>query len=169
MKAGLSIFLLAFIINTAHSQEMNRTIKDERYNRDILIGYCNREGLKQGDFGEDYELEYNDYEPRKGIVRKLARHTKGVDIVIILATWCPDSQEQVPRFYKILDEAGISDDSITLICVDGYKKVQGIDLEQYNAERVPTFIFYSDGKEAGRIIEMPEESLEEDFYSIVKL
>lgn len=32
--------------------------------------------------------------------------------LIIMASWCPDCQEQVPRFYKILDDAGIKDKSL---------------------------------------------------------
>jgi hypothetical protein len=40
-------------------------------------------------------------------------------------------------------------------------------VEELKVERVPTFIFYRDGKEIGRIIENPKTSLIEDFLEIV--
>ena len=42
-----------------------------------------------------------------------------------------------------------------------------IDLKKYEMEKVPTFIFYRHEKEIGRIIEHPEERLEEDINKIL--
>ena len=85
-----------------------------------------------------------------------------------MGTWCGDSQEQVPRFYRVLDEAKIDCKSMKVICVDGQKQCSDVQFEDYNIERVPTFIFYRKDKEIGRIIESPEVSLEEDFWGIIK-
>ena len=40
-------------------------------------------------------------------------------------------------------------------------------VEDLKIERVPTFIFYRDGKEIGRIVENPSNSLVEDFLDII--
>ena len=39
--------------------------------------------------------------------------------------------------------------------------------EGFNIERVPTFIFYKEGKEIGRFVEFPQESVEADMLKIV--
>ncbi len=93
---------------------------------------------------------------------------KNTDITIVLGTWCHDSQEQVPRFYRIMDEAKIADDVISVICVDGNKTGGELDIERLGIELVPTFIFYRKGEELGRIIETPEVSLEADMWEIIK-
>lgn len=167
MKIRLSFILILFLtVGSIQSQEMNKKKIDERSGREILIGYCNREGLMEGDFGIHYDLEYNEYTPDKKVVKKISKKAKDVKIVIILGTWCPDSQEQVPRFYKVLDGAGIGDNALKVICVDGYKQFEDIS-GKYNVEKVPTFIFFRDEKEIGRIVETPEKSLEEDFLSLL--
>jgi hypothetical protein len=42
-----------------------------------------------------------------------------------------------------------------------------MDLTSYNIVYVPTFIFYKDGVEVGRIVEAPKHSLEIDIINIL--
>ncbi len=168
MKTTICLIIFSLLAGfSIQAQEMNRKIIDERFNKEILIGFCDREGLQEGEFGEFFDLEYKDYEPQQKFVKKLRKHKKNLSIVMVIATWCPDCQEQVPRFYKILDEAGGKCKSIKVICVDGQKSGRDVSLEEYNIDKVPTFIFYRKDKEIGRITEAPGKSLEEDFYDIV--
>jgi len=153
---------------SAQSQDLNKSKKDDRTGQDILYGYCNREGLQSGDFGKIFQSEYQDYKPEKKLIKKFKKKKPGLFIVIVLGTWCPDSQEHVPHFFKILDEAGIPDKSVRVIGVDGYKKCDGVGLERYKIKKVPTFIFFRQEKELGRIIEHPEGSLEEDILGILE-
>jgi len=153
---------------SVHTQDNNRKIVDDRFDKEILIGYCDRSGLQDGEFGESYDHEYQEYEPEKKFLKKIIKHDTDYDIVLVLATWCHDSKEQVPRFYKILDDAEIKEDLMKVICVDGQKTGGDVAIDNLNIERVPTFIFYRQGKEIGRIIETPENTLESDFYSIIK-
>jgi len=41
------------------------------------------------------------------------------------------------------------------------------DIDVYGVENVPTFIFFRNGEELGRIIEAPDKSLEEDMAGII--
>jgi len=47
------------------------------------------------------------------------------------------------------------------------KKIPGHSIDSLDIECVPTFIFYHDGNEEGRIIESPEKSLEKDISAII--
>ncbi len=169
MKTALWFTLFLFSITfSSLSQELNKKMIDEKYDKEILIGYCNRSGLREGEFGESYNNEYDEYVPLKKIVKKIKRHDVDYQIQLVLASWCHDSQEQVPRFYRILDEAGIPEDVMNVICVDGNKTGGEVSVDNYDIVKVPTFIFYRDGKEIGRIIETPEVSLEEDYFAIIR-
>ena len=84
-----------------------------------------------------------------------------------MATWCGDSKREVPRFYKILDALNFSEKKMQVISVDRNKKAEGFDLTSMNITRVPTFIFYKENKEIGRITERPTKSLEEDMFAIL--
>ena len=162
-------FIILIIISgfSLQAQELNKRIIDERLEKEVLIGYCDRSGLLFGEFGDSYVHEYQEYVPVKKLVKKIKKHQTDYNIVLVLATWCHDSKEQVPRFYRILDDARLSDDLLTVICVDGNKTCGDPSIEQFGIARVPTFIFYREGEEIGRIIETPKVSLEEDMWNII--
>ena len=165
-----SIWFTALIMTLAISmeaQELNKKVYDETRSQDILLGYCDCEGLKTGEFGESFGIEYCNYETDKEIVKQLKEHDLDYNIILVMATWCHDSQEQVPRFYKILDEAFIPSDIMMVACVDGEKRSHVFPVSEYNIERVPTFIFRHNGKEIGRITETPQTTLEEDMLKII--
>ena len=50
---------------------------------------------------------------------------------------------------------------------ENYKKGPNGEEDGYNIHRVPTFIFYKNGKEVNRIVEYPKETLERDIKNIV--
>jgi thiol-disulfide isomerase/thioredoxin len=158
--AILFVFTLHPVIIFA--QELNQKIIDPRLNKEILYGYCDRQGLQKGEFGKVFDEYYQIYEPDKAVLEQLKLKQDGVEILIVLGTWCSDSQEQVPRFFKILDKIKFSKKAVQMICVDRNKQAGETDLVNYNVQRVPTFIFYRKGREIGRIVETPYSTLEKD-------
>ena len=58
------------------------------------------------DYPEWQKIE-QDYKPNAEIIDKLSRHETSYDVKIFLATWCSDSQREVPHFMKIIDEANL--------------------------------------------------------------
>jgi hypothetical protein len=163
------IIIFFFSSTIVFSQELNKTKIDEKSQMEVLIGLCNRDGLKSDLFKTYYDSEYTAYIPDAPTMTSLktAFATKKIKITIVMGSWCGDSQEQVPRFYKIIDQMGIADSSITLICVDRSKKSNKGETDSLGITLVPTFIFYLDGKEIGRITEAPKINLEKDFLEII--
>jgi thiol-disulfide isomerase/thioredoxin len=84
-----------------------------------------------------------------------------------MGTWCPDSRREVPRFMRVLKETGFPADKVTLIGVDNVKFSPIDNYDGLGIERVPTFILYKNNVEAGRIIENPVTSLEQDMVNIL--
>lgn len=144
------------------SQELNRKIIDPRLDKEILYGYCDRYGLEKGESGKLFDEYYQIYEPDQAVLNQLKLKQEGIEILIILGTWCSDSQEQVPKFFKILDKIRFNKKSVQLICVSRDKEAGDVETMNYNIQKVPTFIVYRKGREIGRIIETPYTTLEKD-------
>ena len=161
------IFLFLTIPDLTLAQQYNKTSIDSKTQNTILIGLCNRDGLKTGDFGAHYFSEYGNYKTDTSVINQLKKLRQNVTITIVSGTWCGDSKEQVPRFFKILDEAGFDENDLTLICIDRDKKAGEMNIDSLKINLVPTFIVYYDNKEVGRIIETPKQYLEKDLYRII--
>jgi hypothetical protein len=115
-----------------------------------------------------WQDKYDKYEPATEIVDALkAKLGAEMKIDVYLGLWCPDSRNNVPPFIKILDRTG----SAVPVRYYGVPRKASRDVKYYvedmNILKVPTFIFYRDGKEIGRIIENPKTGMLEDMTDIV--
>jgi thiol-disulfide isomerase/thioredoxin len=168
MKYRLILFLILFSIEaTLVSQSITKP-SDEKPTPEILVGEYLRADLQKGDFGKYFMEEYTRYNPKKEIVDELKKYIYDKTITIVLATWCHDSKEQVPRFFCILDLIDYNTNRLKIICVDRNKLAGQMDISELKIERVPTFIIYHDGAETGRIIETPNISLEQDILNFLR-
>lgn len=133
-----------------------------------ILGYFNPDRLKTEPHSTWYLKNYDDYEFKSDVVNQLLDINKDdVSIKIILGTWCPDSRREVPRFLRILDIWQFPSTKVTFIGVDNAKLSPVGEYVSLNIERVPTFIIYKNNIEAGRIIENPKTSLEQDMLNIL--
>ena len=97
----IALFIFASI--SMHAQKVNKKIHDAEKYMEILIGPCTRAGLSDVEFG-DFSNEYDSYEPESQVISQLINQGQGYGIVLVLGTWCQDSYEQVPRFFRVLDD-----------------------------------------------------------------
>jgi len=111
---------------------------------------------------------YDEYSLNPEVVTKLSQISKeGVTVKIVLGTWCPDSRREVPRFMRIIDDWKFPMTALSFIGVDNAKLSPVGEYEMLDIQRVPTFIIYKNNVEAGRIIENPVTSLEQDMVNIL--
>lgn len=119
---------------------------------------------------EEWQKIYDDFAVDGDLIDTLKSKTgDNLKIDVYLGIWCGDSKNNVPPFMKIIDAI----DEAGKVTVNYYtverkpNKETKYYVEEFKVERVPTFIFYRDGKEIGRIIENPTNSLIEDFMEII--
>ena len=121
----------------------------------ILIGDLTKDDLflKDQKFYENY-LSSETYQFKKNI------DLSGISVKILFGTWCHDSQREIPKFLRLLEDINMKPEMISLIGLDYNKNEplnRGAILE---VRRTPTFIIYKNGIEIGRIEETPKLALE---------
>jgi thiol-disulfide isomerase/thioredoxin len=133
-----------------------------------VLGYFKLFQIAQPPHSTWYLKGYDEYHFNTDAVNKLTEIKKDdLTIKIIMGTWCPDSRREVPRFIRILDACKFPLTKVQFIGVDNVKQSPIAEYSSLGIQRVPTFIFYKNNIEAGRIIENPVTSLEQDMVNIL--
>ncbi len=168
MRKFLILMIFSALFSACgNTKKLNVVAKDKTIDQKILLGECTRDGFEKRQFKTWFQDEYMQYMPDEKIVEALSKSKLyETEITIVLATWCSDSRREVPRFYKILDQTNYRQDKIKMFALNKSKQ-SGPDTT-VTADRVPTFIFSSNGVEIGRIIESPKTSLENDMLELLK-
>ncbi len=165
--AFIVFFTVLFFCNSTYSQEYNQTVSDEKSGNPIIVGAADVQGLKT--IGTWYEEEYALYTPDQTVLDSIQLFKDQLpDVFIVLGTWCGDSKEHVPHFYKIANMLNYPEDKIFMVAVDRDKKGGDFCLADFNITLVPTFIFTYKGEEIGRIIETPVKTLEQDMLGVLR-
>lgn len=133
-----------------------------------ILGDFNPDRLKDLPHSQWFMKGYDEYVPDPKVIDELkAMDMSDLRITVALGTWCPDSRREVPRFMRIIDQLGFPKEKIRFIGVDINKVAPLDDFTKLDIVRVPTFIFYENNIESGRIIEVPVSSLEQDMKDIL--
>lgn len=168
MKHALWFIFLVIIACNAGKRSVNTVVYSEKTKQDILLGPVTRSGFQMEPFSDWFDTNYSNYELDEQTIDQIPSSAwEGIKITVVLATWCPDSRREMPRFLKILDHAGFQEEKIRMISVNREKKAPSLDLDHLDIQRVPTMIFFRNGEEIGRIIESPEQTLEQDIVKIM--
>lgn len=166
MKTINTLLLLLFTLHSFAQQgiELNNTGQLK------VLGHVDRERLTEAPFSNWFQPNYDTFEIDKKDSKSLKRAISNIDsIQVFFGSWCGDSKREVPRFLKIMDELKFN--NVELIGLDhtfqNYKQSPFGEEEGLGIHRVPTFIFYTDSTEVGRIVEDPVSSLEGDIFQIL--
>lgn len=163
----MKYLILALILATCKANSTHTAERVDDNGSVMLVGTASLDSLQTEPFASWYDANRNEYQPNPETVAKLGPLLREVRIKLLLGTWCKDSRREVPRFVKILDEAGYSTGSVEVISVDREKTTPGQFENGLELMQVPTFIFYRNGQELGRIVEFPIEDLESDMLKIL--
>jgi hypothetical protein len=110
------------------------------------------------------------YEPDGAIVERLKAIDKPVKLEIVMATWCGDSRQHVPRLLKSVARAANPNITVELIGIDADFLAPMDVVAGRNITNVPTVIVSSNdaGVELGRFVETPAgATVEDDVCDIV--
>jgi len=133
-----------------------------------ILGYFNPDQLTHYPYSTWYIKGFDDYQVNSDSINNLLDINKeDIAIKVVMGIWCPDSRREVPRFMRVLDAWHFPAAKVTFIGVDDAKQSPVGEYTKLDIQRVPTFIIYKNNIEAGRIIENPSTSLEQDMVKIL--
>lgn len=115
------------------------------------------------EFKEWFLEKYENYPVNTALQSRLATALNNKKVVVVMGTWCSDSQELVPALFKVLDSISFPNADVHVYGVDREKKTPATVVSKYKISYVPTIVLIdTTGNETGRITENPAKSLEED-------
>jgi thiol-disulfide isomerase/thioredoxin len=166
----ISSVLILLVTASTLAQPFNQEVNASSENP-MLLGKINKEGLSGNSYASWYTKNFEDYKPDSQMIATLKQLLPEYTITAFMGTWCGDSKMEIPRFYKVIEAAEFPIERLTLVAVDrareAYKQSPGGEEEGLNIHRVPTFIFYKDGKEVNRIVEHPVSTFEDDMLQLL--
>jgi len=109
------------------------------------------------------------YQPKPEALDKLRGLGRQVRIEVYFGSWCSDSMAHVSAFFKILDLVDSPLLQPAYFGVPEAKDKRAPYIEGKDIVKLPTFIVIVDGREAGRIVETPKKTVEEDLVRILGL
>ncbi|MCH4821702.1 thioredoxin family protein [Gramella lutea] len=142
--------------------------KKETIQKDMLLGSFEKEDLQKKPFSKWFEPRYEKFSPEKESMETICDHIGEYNIKVLMGTWCADSKREIPKLLKILDNSKYNYENLEMVAVDYNKNTPSKIEEELSVHRVPTIIFFKDGKEVNRFVEYSQaESIEEDIAKIV--
>ena len=114
-----------------------------------------------------WQDKFDQFAPEQEMLDVIKTRLAGLNVDVVLGLWCPDSRNNVPPFLKIMDSLGSSVPARYFGVPRKANREVKYYYEEWKVERVPTFIFYREGKEIGRIVENPKSGMLEDMMDLV--
>lgn len=160
IKQGL---LAAFLTFTVTSQSACAATNDPSASEsEFVIGEISSTQLLAQE--KRFNRGYQSFEPSAQELKLLASLPEGAKVKVYFGSWCHDSQREVPRMIKLLENTkaklwlyGLP---ISKSDAQGFAKAAGV-------KYTPTFVVSYNGKELGRIIERPKSgSLAQDIANM---
>jgi hypothetical protein len=99
------------------------------------------------------------FRPKPAVVEVLKAKAGKYQLVLFAGTWCEDSHQLLPVYFKTFQAAGVPDSALTVIGVDRQKTTIANLHKVFNVPKTPTLIVLKEGRELGRIEEFGKTSL----------
>jgi len=108
------------------------------------------------------------YTPDKDALLYLRRNLQGYDLVVLMGTWCSDTQDLLPKLQKTLQMTAYPLTQLKMYGVDREKQAKYVEHQLYNLDRVPTIILVKNHTEVGRIVESAPGSIEKALAAMIR-
>jgi thiol-disulfide isomerase/thioredoxin len=153
MRVAASIICLVFMACSS-SKKLKYTSFMNDKNEKVLQGTINRKIIEADTAFNWFNKNYAYSQTNKIAVSVLQQNKNNFKLIAFGGTWCEDTQNLLPLFYRALDEAGYNFKNLTLVGVDRAKHSGDGLSDKYTIKNVPTFIVLNnENKEVGRVVE----------------
>ena len=159
----LSFLFLAIALLGSQARAQNVAIDSISHER-VLIGPVELSAFQDSSW---FKSNYSLYNPEAELIHQIDSLSPGDSVSVVFGSWCPDSHMWVPMFLSIMDRTSLAH-KIGYIAVPESSGWRDELTPGLHIKRVPTFIFYHNGTEIGRIIEEPKGDIGKNIVDILK-
>lgn len=148
----LSFLVIFFSCSTTHKINYTTTFNGHEK---ILQGVINRSFIESDTSFPWFANNYKYAQPALTAIETFKNKQDQFSLMVFGGTWCEDTQNLLPLFYKLIDASEYPAKKLTLVGVNRAKQ-SGIDslTSKFNIKNVPTFIVLNKkGIEMGRVVE----------------
>ena len=154
MKKLIFCCFFAAMFIQSKAQQLYSSFKDEKNNKGIVYkGIINKSTLQSESAFDWFVSNKEKYKPSPELLHAFLAASKSVKYIVFGGTWCEDTQNLLPQFYKLQELTGMNEQDIVLFAVDRDKKTIDNITQAFHITNVPTIIVMKDGKEVGRVVE----------------
>ncbi|GLX82495.1 thioredoxin family protein [Thalassotalea eurytherma] len=132
------------------------------HDHDFPVGVITKQQVLEN---AGFAISYNGFELNERDLELSQYWGKNVRVEVYFGMWCHDSEREVPRLIKVLDNQ--PDVKLSLFALDIKKQDPEGIAKAKGVKYTPTIIVYMDNQEVGRIIERPDVSLTEDIQQML--
>jgi hypothetical protein len=163
------LLLLALLAGLSAAAQKPYTIsKDEETGSLVFKGPITLSDLNGEPSFKWMKKGMDSYAPEENAVVYLRKALPSYTIVVLMGTWCDDSQNLIPKLAKVLQVTKFPMDHLAMWGVDRAKETGGIEHRTFQLKKVPTIIVFRGNKEMGRIVESVNRSVEIDLTQILQ-
>lgn len=168
-KHIFALFFFVFLskITFSQSQYFVRE-EDKNTGKPLLRGKITFDNIKEESTCSWFEEGAEAYTPNMEVINELSKDWKNYRFVVFAGTWCEDTQDLLPKFYRTITDANIPIYAIEMYGVNRNKQSLQQENKYYKIERVPTIIIMHQMREVGRIVETVNQSIEQDILVIMQ-
>ncbi|MFD1079699.1 hypothetical protein, partial [Longispora fulva] len=94
-------------------KESNSTIESNEQ-EEIIVGEISMQDLEQPPHSAWFDPMYRSYKPSKETFDAIKSNIKDYEIKAFMGTWCADSQREIPKLYKVLQESGFNMENLNM-------------------------------------------------------
>lgn len=118
MKTNITAIIITLsLMLQINAQTLNQKIDKDGENP-YLLGKIDKSGLEGDNYISWFSTNFEDYEFDQATIEALKSELKDYQITLFMGTWCEDSKQEVPRFYKVLEACDFPIDQLTVVAVD---------------------------------------------------
>ena len=159
-----SLFLVIWFCPSVYPSYSQTVVMDTTMNKQVLIGKVNLSAFSDSAWFKD-----QDPLDSLGNVCKIQidSFSQNINIKVYFGSWCSDSHHWLPYSVKLLGGTNLFN-RVEFIGLPKDLIMRDSIAPEMSITRVPTFIFYRNEKEVGRIIENPEGHFASDLINILR-
>ena len=170
MQKNIFYFLLLIAVPLVFTQctdKMYQTKSDEKGGT-VYVGKGDQQVFYDHEDLYWFRSGFEDYKPNNDTIQELKKWKNDIYFVVFAGTWCDDTKDLLPKFYKAASEAEFTTKEVTLYLVDRDKKSADGAAQLLHIDKVPTIVVFRSGRMIGRIEETVSKPIEQVILDLVK-